>query len=389
MKKLLSTLTLLLGTLALQAQGVSFEPEGTTLEQAAAKAKQENKLVFVDCYTQWCGPCRSMAKNVFPQEKVGAFMNPRFVSVTIDMETEYGAPRAKEWQVSAYPTFIIFNADAQEIGRFVGGSNADEFINRVTEKSRDNGSAALEARWNNGERDEAFLREYLAGLNAAYKNDRANAVAEALLQGKEETFAADSALAMIFMRNINNPFATVFVYTVQHPAALKAALGDMPVDMKIKSVLTNYTRQLIRQDGDKVTVDEDKLAAYVDLLHRLELPDAEHYRLTVLITAAEKGKDFATYTKLIREYLATPGLDADDMTLARWVRPFATPDASQADKEQMIAILQARIADIESGKRQPQTRIGNMMLSKPTDELLRTLVDALKNGVPTQGAGKK
>lgn len=316
-------------------------------------------------------------------------MNPRFVSITIDMETEYGAPLAKELKISAYPTFIIFNADAKEIGRFVGGSNADEFITRVTEKSRDNGSAELEARWNNGERDEAFLLEYLASLNATYKNDQANLVAEALLDGKEDSFANDSALVKIFMRNINNPFAKSFTYTVAHPEGLKAKLGDQPVEMKIKSVLTNYTRQLINQDGDKVTVDEEKFAAYVQLLHDLGLADAEHYRLSVLIAAAEKGKDYPTYIKLVEEYLARPELDADDMTLARWVRPFADPEVSEAGKQKMAGILRIRIAEIESGKRQVQTRMGNMILSKPTDELLRTLVDVLENGMPANVKGNK
>lgn len=389
MKKILSSFVMLVLALALHAQGVVFEPEGTTLEQAAAKAKKENKQVFVDCYTQWCGPCRNMAKNIFPQEKVGAFMNPRFVCLKLDMESAYASPLAKKWQVSAYPTFIIFNGDAQEIGRFVGGSDADELIKRVTEKSRDNGSAALEKRWNDGERDEAFLKEYLSTLNAAYKNDQANLVAEALLKGKEDSFAGDEDLRMVFMRNINNPFASAFVQTVRHPEALKAALGEQPVEMKIKSVLTGYTRQLIVQDGDKVSLDENKFNAYVELLRSLNIPDAEHYRLSVLIAAADKGKDYEAYTRLIEEYLATPGLDADDMTLARWVQPFAKANAGNEAKQKMIGVLRTRVEDIESGKRKAQTRIGNMILSKPTDELLKQLIGMLENGVVPNAADKK
>ena len=389
MKKILSTFILSVLAFVLHAQGIAFEPEGTTLEQAAAKAKKENKLVFVDCYTQWCGPCRNMAKNIFPQEKVGTFMNSRFVSLKLDMETAYAAPLAKKWQVAAYPTFIIFNGDAQEIGRFVGGCDADEFIKRVTEKSRDNGSAALEERWNKGERDEAFLKEYLSTLNAAYKNDQANLVAEALLKGKEDTFAGDKDLSMVFMRNINNPFASVFVHTVRHPEALKAALGDQPVDMKIKSVLSGYPRQLILQDGDKVSLDENKFNAYVELLRSLNIPDAEHYRLTVLITAAEKGQDYDTYIRLIEEYLATPGLDADDMTLARWVQPFAKANVGDGAKQKMISVLRTRVKEIESGKREAQTRMGNMILSKPTDELLKQLIGVLETGGFPQTAGRK
>ena len=148
--RLLKGLFALIATVAMMAQGMAFEPEGTTLEQAAAKAKAENKLIFLDCYTQWCGPCKKMARDVFPQETVGAFMNPRYINIKIDMESAYGAPLAKKLQIQAYPTFVIFNADAQEIGRFLGGSEAESFIKNVEEKSKDNSSAepaaALEER---------------------------------------------------------------------------------------------------------------------------------------------------------------------------------------------------------------------------------------------------
>ena len=109
-------------SLPAMSQGIAFEPAGTTLEQASVKAKAEKKLIFLDCFTTWCGPCKMMANTVFPQEQVGAYMNPRFVCLKIDMESTYGAPLAKKLQIQAYPTFVIFNADAKEIGRFLGGS---------------------------------------------------------------------------------------------------------------------------------------------------------------------------------------------------------------------------------------------------------------------------
>ena len=375
------TLILMLATLMVQAQGIAFEPEGTLLYDAAMKAKKENKLVFVDCYTQWCGPCKKMIRDVFPQEKVGKYMNANFVSIKIDMEAAYAEGLARNWQVSAYPTFIIFNADGKEIGRFMGGSDADNFIKRVAEKSAmDAGANNLEERWANGERGDAFLKEYLATLTATYKRDQADVVVETLLRGKEETFAKDPELAGIFMKNINNPFASSFIYTVQHPEALKATVGERAVDMKIKSVLSGYTNQLWVKEGDKTVLDEAQFAAFQALLRRLKVADADHYRLTILINAAEKQGDYTAYVAYIEEYLATPGLDADDMTLANWVKPFSAPNADEAAKQKMIQILRNRVADIEAGKRQAQTTVGNMKLSRPTDDLLRTLIDVLETG---------
>ena len=383
MKRILTTTILALTTvIAVSAQGMNFEPKGTTLEQASVKAKAEGKLIFLDCFTQWCGPCKKMDREVFPQPQVGAFMNPNYVCLQIDMESTYGAPLAKKLQVQAYPTFVIFNADAKEIGRFVGGSAAEEFIKNVREKSQDNSSADLQARWESGDRDPQFLLQYLQTLTASYKGDDADLVAEALLEGKEATFAADSTLRMIFFRNINNPFAKAFIYTAKHPETLNAQMGERNVQMKVNNVLGNYQRQLINEQGDgSVSFDQASFDRFLALLKELNVPNADHYRLSTLITLAEKQKDLTTYLRHIKEYLANPALDADDMQLANWVKPF-TPDTDPQLKEQMKDILRQRLADIKDGKRKPQTTVGNMRLSRPTDDLLRILIDAMDGKMP-------
>ena len=101
-----------------------------TFAQALAKAKKENKKLMVDCYTLWCGPCRFMAKNVFPDEKLGKFMNEHFVCMQLDMEHGEGPERNKTFQVEAYPTFIYFDADGKEMSRFEGMAMQDDFQKR-------------------------------------------------------------------------------------------------------------------------------------------------------------------------------------------------------------------------------------------------------------------
>ena len=384
MKKLFLTMMSLMTVAVMWAQGVAFEPEGTTLEQASAKAKAENKLIFLDAYTQWCGPCKMMARTVFPQEAVGNALNPRFVSIKIDMESAYGAPLAKKLQITAYPSFVIYNADAQEIGRFLGGSNAEEFIKRVEEKSKDNSSSSLQQRWKNGDRDPQFLKDYLATLTASYKQDEANEVAEAILAGKSETFAADSTLRDIFMMNITNPFSEAFLYTARNPQALSAQIGERAVEMKIRNVLGNYQRQIINEHDGTATLDQEKFDAFVSLLKSLNRPDGEHYRLITLITLAEKQKDYQSYLDRINEYLRTPTLDANDMQLAQWTKPFSSPQVDAKYRNQMKAILLQRLDEIKAGKRQASNMAGNMRLSRPTDELLRMIVDALDGKMPNQ-----
>lgn len=72
-------------------QGIRFETGG--LQEALAKARKENKAVFVDCYTSWCGPCKMMSSKVFPDKQAGDFFNPRFISLKI----VWKKMKAKNW----------------------------------------------------------------------------------------------------------------------------------------------------------------------------------------------------------------------------------------------------------------------------------------------------
>ena len=69
---------------AVQAQGIVFE-EGQWAD-ILKKAADQNKPIFVDAYTTWCGPCKWMAKNTFTDEKVGAYFTENYLAYKMDME---------------------------------------------------------------------------------------------------------------------------------------------------------------------------------------------------------------------------------------------------------------------------------------------------------------
>ena len=72
------------------------------------------------------------------------------------------------------------------------------------------------------------------------------------------------------------------------------------------------------------------------------------------------------------------------MQLAQWTKPFSSPQVDAKYRNQMKAILLQRLDDIKAGKRQASNMAGNMRLSRPTDELLRMIVDALDGKMPNQ-----
>ena len=111
--------------------GIRFET-GSLLE-TLAKARQENKAVFVDCYTSWCGPCKMMSTQVFPDKQAGDFFNPRFISIKIDMEKEEGKELAQKWKINAFPTYLILNPQGEVVYTSRGYIPVEELIRRMNE----------------------------------------------------------------------------------------------------------------------------------------------------------------------------------------------------------------------------------------------------------------
>ena len=110
------------------AQGIKFF-DGT-FEEALTKAKQEKKLVFVDFYATWCGPCKQMAEKVFTNEEVGKYMNEKFVCMQINVEAAgWQKETAEKFNVTVLPTLIFFKADGNVASRLAGAREKDDFLN--------------------------------------------------------------------------------------------------------------------------------------------------------------------------------------------------------------------------------------------------------------------
>lgn len=128
-----------------QEHGIRFE-NGLNWEQIKAKAKDEKKLIFIDCYATWCGPCKYMSENIFPMDSVGNFFNPNFISLKLQMDRtandsedvkkwyDLAKEIAKKYGVESYPTYLFFNSDGTLIHRIVGSSNsAAVFIDKASD----------------------------------------------------------------------------------------------------------------------------------------------------------------------------------------------------------------------------------------------------------------
>lgn len=173
MKKHKIVLILLLSLMFINAvaenRGINFF-HGTWIE-AIEMAKSENKLIFIDFYTKWCGPCKAMADEVFITKQIGDFYNKNFINVKIDAETMAGAPIAKSYKVAVYPTFVYVDPQTLEMVHYSTGRQEEEIFLLTGESAlkKEKRSSYLEKLANEGSKDLSFMYEY-AVYNASKWN---------------------------------------------------------------------------------------------------------------------------------------------------------------------------------------------------------------------------
>ena len=112
------------------AQGIDFKP--VPFSEALRMAKTQHKMLFVDCYTSWCGPCRYMTDSIFTRQETGDYFNKRFISVKYDIEKDEAKEFNALYTVGSFPTFWIFSPQGEVIYRMGGASlTVKEWLRRM------------------------------------------------------------------------------------------------------------------------------------------------------------------------------------------------------------------------------------------------------------------
>lgn len=99
-----------------------------TWEEAIALAKKENKLIFLDIYATWCGPCKKLKTYTFSNKKVGEYFNANFINVALDGEKGEGQILADKYKLKGYPSLFFIDTNEKIILESGGYQNAEKFI---------------------------------------------------------------------------------------------------------------------------------------------------------------------------------------------------------------------------------------------------------------------
>lgn len=133
---ILATAIIVLVVVAFKAPKVNFDEDVTggiqfkkeSWNDVLKQAKKENKLIFLDIYATWCGPCKRLKSNTFSNEEVGKLYNQKFINVALDGEKGEGLTLAQKYGVRSYPTLLFLDGNGNIVVRTGGYHNSDEFI---------------------------------------------------------------------------------------------------------------------------------------------------------------------------------------------------------------------------------------------------------------------
>lgn len=163
--------------------GIKFETG--VWKDILTKAKSENKYVFLDAFTTWCGPCKLMDQHVYPKTEVGEFFNKNFVNAKIDMEKGEGLELAKLYKVKAYPSYLFVDGNGELVHRAVGFMQAPAFI-KMSSNALDPEKqyVSLMKRFDNGETNQEFVYKLAYVARDAYDMLKAQELAAVYLKSQ-------------------------------------------------------------------------------------------------------------------------------------------------------------------------------------------------------------
>lgn len=308
MKKLSIALALIAAivTAGLAQEGIQFE-EGNW-KKILAKAADQDRLIFVDAYAEWCGPCKMMARDVFTQAEVGEYYNSNFVNAKIDMEKGEGTGLARKYKVRAYPTLLFIDSNGELVHRAVGYQDAEAFL-QLGREAQDPSKqiATMERKFEAGERDPEFLKNYaVAAADAMAAN--ANEIATAYLSTQKD-WTGETEMQLIFQAatQMDDPY---FKEILKRREAYEALFSERYISSKIQRAIL----QTLDAEGG-----EEQMMADAEAKFKAAFPDnpgpvfanfkMNYYRINDPTAFPQAAVDYLT------DY---PSEDANELNSIAW-----------------------------------------------------------------------
>ena len=101
---------------------------GGTLTEVIDRAKEKDKLVFIDMIADWCAPCKLMEDEVYTYQPLYEFMNKNFISYRLDIEKDNGPNIAFLYNVKTLPTLLFLDTNGRILVKKEGSVDITTFM---------------------------------------------------------------------------------------------------------------------------------------------------------------------------------------------------------------------------------------------------------------------
>lgn len=286
-----------------QNRGVRFM-DNEPWESVMKEAQKQNKLIFVDCYTSWCGPCKQLAAEVFPREDIGEYINDKFVSVKYDVERGEGLAFVKKHEgwVTAYPTLLLMDGEGKLIQKIVGAFPAEILLKGIKYAVEGKNWKMMEKEYNSGERGLDFMMNYLdilaiSGEDKKYEEVILNYMKEIPLDSlmNEEVWKLVSPY-------IDEPESREFQFVLNHLDKF-AYKGFERYDLEWTLALKTYYKISDIIEIGFQTENRDTLRQSLDYLRFLD---------TLLLHDVKSYPEYRAYVRVEESYLEGNALELYD-----------------------------------------------------------------------------
>ncbi len=378
----------LLTPLAVTAQGIEFFKG--TWQEAMQEAREQGKLLFVDAYAKWCGPCKRMAATTFRDAGVGDYFNEYFINMKIDMEEGEGLSFRKKYPVSAFPTLFFMDEQGEVLLKVVGAQDVSRLMKLAQEASgKVDYSKEYAAAYEAGNREPDLVYDYVKALRKSGKSSLS--VANEYLRTQKD-LSTEFNLRFIY-EAAETADSRIFELLVRYQREVAVLVGWQEVRDRIESAC-DATARKAAQYQSKELLDEAKekmsahyperseaFAAGADLLFHKVMQDAKGFgKACADYEKAVAHGDPKLLDRLANELLTFFDTDAACMKLAeKYAR-----ESAQNGKQTSYFVTYAEILHRNGKKKQALEAARKALeLSKsggsPTEQEVMQLISRLES----------
>jgi thiol-disulfide isomerase/thioredoxin len=248
-------------------------------EQVLQQAKEQNRLVFMDCYTVWCGPCKGLAQNIFPRKDVGDFFNANFVNAQYDLEKGDGKMLYDKYRenIIGFPTLLLIDANGQVVHQMAGYQEAPALIAGMKAGLEGNSLFAAQARYESGARDLETVRAYVNALTGAFQNEKIPAIVQEFVSTIPVDRLLEPEVWQLVGKYIKDPYGEPYNFVLQNiwrGYQIRLKVDRYALESQLLSGMKSAVEEIVKTS--RATRDADTLQQLADRAAYLEGLLAKH-----------------------------------------------------------------------------------------------------------------